>query len=67
MKLPMWVTFDCYDTLVEFPNDRVPRELPGARADGIDVDGFLFAYAPRSLGCEPDDILHVAKRFSLLL
>ena len=67
MKLSMWVTFDCYDTLVQFPIDQVTRELLGARADGIDVDGFLFAYAPRSLACEPDDILHAAQGFSLLL
>jgi 2-haloacid dehalogenase len=38
---PAYVTFDCYDTLVEFPIDRVTRQILGARADRIDVDAFL--------------------------
>jgi 2-haloacid dehalogenase len=44
MTLPEWITFDCYDTLVEFPIDRVTREILGARAEGIDVDEFLAAF-----------------------
>ena len=44
MKLPTWITFDCYDTLVEFPIDRVTREILGARADEIDIDAFLAAF-----------------------
>lgn len=44
MKRPTWITFDCYDTLVEFPIDQVTRQILGARADGIDVDGFLAAF-----------------------
>jgi 2-haloacid dehalogenase len=44
MKLPTWVTFDCYDTLVEFPIDRVTREILGTRADAIDIDAFLAAF-----------------------
>ena len=44
MKLPTWITFDCYDTLVEFPMDRVTREILGARADAIDSDEFLAAF-----------------------
>ena len=44
VKLPTWITFDCYDTLVEFPIDRVTREILGARADDIDIDEFLAAF-----------------------
>ena len=44
MKRPVWITFDCYDTLVEFPIDRVTREILGARADEIDMDEFLAAF-----------------------
>jgi 2-haloacid dehalogenase len=38
---PTWITFDCYDTLVEFPIDEVTREILGSRADGIAIDEFL--------------------------
>jgi 2-haloacid dehalogenase len=44
VKLPTWITFDCYDTLVEFPIDRVTREILGTRADSIDIDAFLAAF-----------------------
>ena len=44
MRLPTWITFDCYDTLVEFPIDRVTREILGARAVAIDIDEFLAAF-----------------------
>jgi 2-haloacid dehalogenase len=44
VKLPTWITFDCYDTLVEFPIDRVTREILGARADAIDLDAFLAKF-----------------------
>jgi 2-haloacid dehalogenase len=44
VKLPTWVTFDCYDTLVEFPIDRVTREILGARADAIDLHAFLAKF-----------------------
>ena len=44
MTLPTWITFDCYDTLVEFPIDRVTREILGTRAAAIDVDEFLAAF-----------------------
>ena len=47
MKLPTWITFDCYDTLVEFPIDRVTREILGTRADDVDIDGS----SPRSRRC----------------
>ena len=40
MELPAYVTFDCYDTLVEFPIDRVTRDILGPRADQIDLDAF---------------------------
>ena len=54
MKLPTWITFDCYDTLVEFPIDRVTREILGTRADAIDVDEFLAAF--EALRFRNDDI-----------
>ena len=41
MKVPTYVTFDCYDTLVEFPIDEVTRQTLGPRAERIDVDAFL--------------------------
>ena len=44
MKHPVWITFDCYDTLVEFPIDRVTREILGTRADTIDTDEFLASF-----------------------
>jgi 2-haloacid dehalogenase len=44
VKLPTWTTFDCYDTLVEFPIDRVTRQILGTRAAAIDVDAFLAAF-----------------------
>jgi 2-haloacid dehalogenase len=44
VKLPTWITFDCYDTLVEFPIDRVTREILGARAESVDVDEFLASF-----------------------
>jgi 2-haloacid dehalogenase len=44
VKLPTWITFDCYDTLVEFPIDRVTREILGARAENVDIDELLAAF-----------------------
>jgi 2-haloacid dehalogenase len=44
VKRPTWITFDCYDTLVEFAIDRVTREILGAQANAIDVDEFLAAF-----------------------
>jgi len=44
VKRPAWITFDCYDTLVEFPIDSVTREILGARADAIDIDVFLARF-----------------------
>ncbi|MBA3449629.1 MAG: haloacid dehalogenase type II [Chloroflexia bacterium] len=35
------MTFDCYDTLVEFAIDDVTRDILGSRADAIDIDAFL--------------------------
>jgi 2-haloacid dehalogenase len=40
-ELPKVITFDCYDTLVEFLADDVTREMLGDRAAGIDVDRLL--------------------------
>jgi len=44
VKIPTWITFDCYDTLVEFPMDRVTREILGARAAAVDIDAFLATF-----------------------
>jgi 2-haloacid dehalogenase len=41
VKVPAYVTFDCYDTLVEFDIDNATREILGARADQIDLEAFL--------------------------
>jgi len=41
MALPRFVTFDCYDTLVEFPIDEVTRRVLGARLDRVDAGAFL--------------------------
>jgi len=42
--VPRFVTFDCYDTLVEFPIERVTAEILGSRLDGIDLDEFFPAF-----------------------
>jgi 2-haloacid dehalogenase len=42
--LPTWITFDCYDTLVEFPIDDVTREILGPRANRIPLDDFLAMF-----------------------
>ena len=41
MALPKYVTFDCYDTLVEFPIDDVTRRVLGSRLEKVDADAFL--------------------------
>ena len=41
MALPKYVTFDCYDTLVEFPIDDVTRRVLGSRLEEVDADAFL--------------------------
>ena len=44
MKRPTWITFDCYDTLVEFRIDDVTRQILGERAAAIDVEAFLTRF-----------------------
>lgn len=44
MDTPKVITFDCYDTLVEFPIERVTLEILGPRAAGIDVEAFLAVF-----------------------
>jgi 2-haloacid dehalogenase len=44
MKAPVYVTFDCYDTLVEFPIDETTRQILGERLDGVDQDAFFQAF-----------------------
>jgi 2-haloacid dehalogenase len=38
---PKYVTFDCYDTLVEFLIDDVTREVLGSRLGAVDAGAFL--------------------------
>ena len=44
MEIPKVVSFDCYDTLVEFPIERVTLEIVGERAAGIDIDTFMAGF-----------------------
>lgn len=44
MNRPRVITFDCYDTLVEFPIDAVTREILGERAEGIDLARFFAEF-----------------------
>jgi 2-haloacid dehalogenase len=44
VKRLTWITFDCYDTLVEFRIDDVTREILGERAEAIDSDAFLARF-----------------------
>ena len=41
MELPTYVTFDCYDTLVDFDIDAATLRALGPRAEGVNVDAFL--------------------------
>jgi 2-haloacid dehalogenase len=38
------ITFDCYDTLVEFPIEEVAARILGPRADGLDAGEFNRTY-----------------------
>ena len=44
MKVPRFITFDCYDTLVEFPIERVTEEILAERAKRIDWPAFFADY-----------------------
>src|SRR5918998_3293875 len=44
VKPPTWITFDCYDTLVEFPIDHVTTEILGSRAGSVDIDALLTSF-----------------------
>jgi 2-haloacid dehalogenase len=44
VKIPAYVTFDCYDTLVEFPIDETTRQILGERLGEIDQDDFFKAF-----------------------
>jgi 2-haloacid dehalogenase len=45
MFTPEWITFDCYDTLIDFAIDATTLGILGLRADGIDADAFLATFA----------------------
>jgi 2-haloacid dehalogenase len=44
MKRPLWITFDCYDTLVECPISEVSLDIIGDRAAGIDRERFIAEF-----------------------
>lgn len=44
MNRPQVITFDCYDTLCEFPIEDVAQRILGPRADGLDRDAFNRTY-----------------------
>ncbi len=41
LRTPKFISFDCYDTLVEFRADDVTRDLLADRAAGVDLDQLL--------------------------
>jgi 2-haloacid dehalogenase len=41
VTLPRYLTFDCYDTLVEFRIDDVTRQILRSRGDDVDIDRLL--------------------------
>ena len=45
MSLPEWITFDCYDTLIDFAIDPTTTEILGSRANGIAIDAFLATFS----------------------
>jgi 2-haloacid dehalogenase len=44
MNRPKVITFDCYDTLCEFPIEEVAQRILGPRAEGLDVEAFNRTY-----------------------
>jgi 2-haloacid dehalogenase len=44
VKIPTYVTFDCYDTLAKFDIDDATRQILGSRADQINLDAFLAEF-----------------------
>jgi 2-haloacid dehalogenase len=45
IKMPKYITFDAYGTLVNFQLSRVTREILGERANNIDMEAFLDEYS----------------------
>jgi 2-haloacid dehalogenase len=54
ITLPQAITFDCYDTLVDFAIDPKTVRILGSRAKAIDVDAFLADFAQRRVAEEAD-------------
>jgi 2-haloacid dehalogenase len=44
VNLPKFITFDCYDTLVEFPIEDATRRILGDRLAGVQEDEFFEEY-----------------------
>jgi 2-haloacid dehalogenase len=45
MGVPQVITFDCYDTLVDFAIDPTTVSILGTRTEAVNVDAFLAAFA----------------------
>ncbi len=44
MKLPKYVTFDCYGTLIDFQINKTTMEILGERANTINMHDFLVVF-----------------------
>lgn len=44
MRIPEYITFDCYGTLVDFRLTEVTLEVLGERLEGVDTDRFAADY-----------------------
>jgi 2-haloacid dehalogenase len=44
MKLPKYITFDCYGTLIDFELNKVTAEILGERTDLVNLHNFLIVF-----------------------
>ncbi len=44
MKLPKFITFDCYGTLINFEINKVTVDILGERADAVNMKDFLVVF-----------------------
>jgi 2-haloacid dehalogenase len=56
MPFPRIMTFDCYDTLINFAIDPTTLHILGPRTKRIDGDAFLAAFAKRRVAEEADPV-----------
>src|SRR3954463_11379588 len=45
LQRPDWITFDCYDTLVDFTLNQMTLDFLGERTTGVDTDAFLRTFS----------------------